>query len=226
MEIDSEVIIGVYSIDSSKFLSTIKENINNKICYIPELVLIPHEVITVIDYINYIIRYLNIELKNREKKLSSSFKIIGFDATYINRNIKTLSSSELKLIQIISFLLSNKEIIILEEPFRNFDLSNEKRLKKIMDKMTENYKKTVIIVSKDTNILYKYTKRMLFIKSNGTGTLENTKDMFEKIEFLEKNNIPIPEIVSFIARAKRDKKVKIDYHIDIRDLIKDIYKHV
>ena len=42
---------------------------------------------------------------------------------------------------------------------------------------------------------------------------------------LEKNNIEVPEIVQITYLAKK-KDVRIDYHKDIRDIIKDIYKHV
>ena len=31
-------------------------------------------------------------------------------------------------------------------------------------------------------------------------------------------------MITYLAR--KDKEVKIDYHKDIRDIIKDIYKHV
>jgi hypothetical protein len=54
----------------------------------------------------------------------------------------------------------------------------------------------------------------------------NTKEVYEKVDFLKENRIPLPEIVEFTYSAKKQKKAKIDYHRDIRDLIKDIYKHV
>ena len=43
---------------------------------------------------------------------------------------------------------------------------------------------------------------------------------------LRKSTFDIPDIVEFTHKAKKTKKVKIDYHKDIRDIIKDIYKHV
>ena len=43
---------------------------------------------------------------------------------------------------------------------------------------------------------------------------------------MKRNKIDIPEIIEFTYLAKKQKNVKIDYHKDIRDIIKDIYKHV
>ena len=54
----------------------------------------------------------------------------------------------------------------------------------------------------------------------------DTKDIFQRVDFLSRNKINIPEIVEFTYLAKKKKNVSIDYHSDIRDIIKDIYKHV
>ena len=52
-------------------------------------------------------------------------------------------------------------------------------------------------------------------------------DVFdEKASQKPLNKFSIPEIIEFTYLAKKKKSVKIDYHKDIRDIIKDIYKHV
>ena len=96
----------------------------------------------------------------------------------------------------------------------------------LMQRLVEQHKKNILIVSKDSNILYKYTKQMIFIKNNDIIATGNTKEMYQKVEWLNKNKFTVPEIVLFTHKAKKKKNVKIDYHQDIRDIIKDIYKHV
>ena len=46
------------------------------------------------------------------------------------------------------------------------------------------------------------------------------------MDYIKRNGYKVPEIVQFTYKAIKKKKVKIDYHKDIRDIIKDIYKHV
>ena len=48
-----------------------------------------------------------------------------------------------------------------------------------------------------------------------------TKEVFKEVELLQKNNILLPPILEFTYLARKKKKVKIDYHTDIRDIIKD-----
>ena len=48
----------------------------------------------------------------------------------------------------------------------------------------------------------------------------------QREDFLKKNRINITKIVEFTYLAKKKKNIKIDYHKDVRDIIKDIYKHV
>ena len=92
--------------------------------------------------------------------------------------------------------------------------------------MQDQYKKVIIIITNNSNYIYKYTKRAIIVK-NGQILLDGpTKDIYERVSYLKKNGLEIPYIVEFTNRAKKEKKVRIEYHKDIRDLIKDIYKHV
>ena len=222
IKIDSRALTGIYFCDKEDSIKNIKDNT----CYIDKNITVPKGIVTVIDYINYMIRYLNIDIKDKKRKISSLFKIIGFTNNYLDRGIVTLSSSELRLLQIITMLISKKEIVIINEPFEEFDLMNRKRIKTLIDKMVDKYDKIVIIITKNIDILYKYTKDLIIIKNDKVIKKGKTKDILTNIDFLKENSIPVPESVSFINLAKTTKKVKIDYNIDIRDIIKDIYKHV
>ena len=67
---------------------------------------------------------------------------------------------------------------------------------------------------------------MIFIKNNQVVLEGKTTEVYQKVEVLKKQKLSIPEIIEFTYLAKKKKEVKIDYHKDIRDIIKDIYKHV
>ena len=168
----------------------------------------------------------NYYLKDPKKKIIDTLKLVGLDITYMTRNISDLSSSEKKLLQIGIALMANPEVIILQEPFKCLDKKNERRISILLRKMKEKYDKTIVILSNDSNILYKYTTHLIIEKSHKVLIEGNTEDCFTNIELLEKEQIKIPDIVEFTYLAQRIKNAKIDYHKDIRDIIKDIYKHV
>ena len=172
------------------------------------------------------IKRKNLTFKDIDKKLSDSLIIVGLPKNYLDRNIKTLSTFEKKLLQLSLTLLENPNIIILEEPFKNIDMKNEKRIILLLQKLKEKYQKTIIIASMNCEILYKYTNEIFLIKNDNVFVHGNPKEIYTSVEKLKRNSFSIPMIVEFVNLAKKRKKVKLEYHKDIRDLIKDIYKHV
>lgn len=181
---------------------------------------------TVKETMEFVIEYYRLQIKDINKKMKDSLKIVGLEDIYMDRLLSTLSKSELKLIQIAISLLSNPEVLILEEPFVDLDNKNEKRIYMLLLRLKEQYHKLIIIGSEDSNMLHKYTTKMLFIK-NGEILLEGeTQVVYQRVDFLKRNGFAIPEITMLTYKANKEKNANIDYHKDIRDIIKDIYKHV
>ena len=64
---------------------------------------------------------------------------------------------------------------------------------------------------------------MIILKNNKVYLEGSTDKVYQNPDL--SNDIDIPDLVRFTNLAKK-KKVKLSYHKDIRDLIKDVYKHV
>lgn len=181
---------------------------------------------TIKEHMDFIINYYHLQIKNIEKKEKDSLKIVGLDSSLLDRNITSLSKSEQKKVQIAISLLSNPEIIILDEPFKSLDNKSRKKIMMILTKLKEQYHKIIIIGSNNADILYQYTTKMLFVKNKRIFLEGSTQELYERVDYLKRNGYKIPEIVLFTYKAIKKKKVKLEYHKDIRDIIKDIYKHV
>lgn len=178
------------------------------------------------DYMNYIIKKNLIQMKNPDKKKESSLKIVGLSPEYLEREYYSLSSSEKFQVSLAISLLSNPTILILDNPFTYLDLHQEKELIKLLQRLKEQYKKMIVIVDDNCNKLYKYTNKMIFVKNNNNVLEGDTNESYTRVDFLKRQGFSIPDIVEMTYKAKKTKGVKIIYHKDIRDLIKDIYKHV
>ena len=181
---------------------------------------------TIKEHMDFIINYYHLQIKNIEKKEKDSLKIVGLDSSLLDRNITSLSKSEQKKVQIAISLLSNPEIIILDEPFKSLDNKSRKKIMMILTKLKEQYHKIIIIGSNNADILYQYTTKMLFVKNKRIFLEGSTQELYERVDYLKRNGYKIPEIVLFTYKAIKKKKVKLEYHKDIRDIIKDIYKNV
>ena len=229
MEIDINIkektITGIITDTKEDIIESIKNKSIQKIVVVKEDYLSSNFLIKVYEYMYYEIRRKRLILKNPKKKIDDSLRIVGLDNSYLNRNINSLSSSEKILVILAISLLSNPDIIILDDIFKYFDRVNEKRLSILLEKIRDLYGKTIILINDDNEILYKYTSKLI-IKKNNLFIEGDTNKLFQRVDFLHKNNIKVPEIIELTHLIKKKKKVKLEYHKDVRDILKDIYKHV
>ncbi len=173
----------------------------------------------------FLIGRLDYKNKNIYKKMRNSLLIAGLSEEYLEKEIYQLSAGEQKLIQVAISLLYNPKIIIFDEPFAELDYTNKKKLLRLIKILKERYNKTIIIASNDSNMLYSLTEDIVILKGSHIIAADKTVKVYQDVEFLKYNDIAIPEIVLFVYKAKK-KNIKLSYHKDIRDLIKDVYKHV
>ena len=83
----------------------------------------------------------------------------------------------------------------------------------------------IFISDDDVDVLYQYTDKILLVNDCNRVNIYNTYDFFTSVKFLKSNNIPLPKLVKVTYLGKL-KDIKLTYQKDIRDIIKDIYKHV
>lgn len=229
MEIDinikEKIITGILTDTEEEIIDEIKRKSILKVGIVREEYLSTNFLIKVYEYMYYEIRRKRLILKNPKKKINDSLRIVGLDTTYLNRNINSLSSSERMLIILAITLLSNPDIIILINLFKYLDKTREKDLIMLLEKIKDQYNKTIVLINDDSEIMYKYTK-YLIIKKNNLFIEDETDKLFKRVDFLHKNNIKVPEIIELTHLIKKKKKIKLEYHKDVRDILKDIYKHV
>lgn len=229
MEIDinikEKIITGILTDTEEEIIDEIKRKSILKVGIVREEYLSTNFLIKVYEYMYYEIRRKRLILKNPKKKINDSLRIVGLDTTYLNRNINSLSSSERMLIILAINLLSNPDIIILINLFKYLDKTREKDLIMLLEKIKDQYNKTIVLINDDSEIMYKYTK-YLIIKKNNLFIEDETDKLFKRVDFLHKNNIKVPEIIELTHLIKKKKKIKLEYHKDVRDILKDIYKHV
>ena len=231
---DIEEIVDIIKL-KLKYIGNIiidKETIKTPIKYKNKINIVPDEIDnnihfqTVYELLENEVLKRKIRPKNLEKKVEDSLKIVGLKAEILDRNIYTLSSYEKKFVQVAKALLSNPELIILIEPLKKLDKKNKKKLMMLLEKIKDNYNKSIVIIDNNINNIYNYTKHLIVFLNNRILKEGNTFDILTNVNYLKKNKIDIPDIVEITYLALKNKKVKIDYHKDIRDIIKDIYKHV
>lgn len=173
---------------------------------------------TVLDEITLFNKYPELNL------LGDIIKLLGEQNDFFNRRIDELSTTEKIYLNILRNISKLEKIIIFKDLFLGLDLNNQKNLIKVINYLKElDY--IVIICSSDVNVLYRYSDYSI-LSGNTLIYFDTTDEIYTNVGYLIKLNFEVPTLSYITYKAKEEKNVKLFYSKDVRDIIKDIYKHV
>ena len=97
--------------------------------------------------------------------------------------IRELSSGNQKKVGIAAALMTNPEILILDEPFNSLDPTTQIRLKKLLKKMQEGKNVTMLISSHDLNQVTEVCERIVVLhEGNIVHDIQTNKDTLKELE--------------------------------------------
>ena len=172
---------------------------------------------TVIDEISVFNNYPNLDIIN------AILKILELDSKYLDKKVADLSTTEKIYLNLLRNLSRLKDIVFFKNIFLGLDLNNQKKYIKIINYLKEKY--LVFITSDDVNVLYKLADYSV-LSSRRTIRFDECNKIYTNVIELIKLNLSIPDLSYITYKAKEEKNVKLFYSKDVRDIIKDIYKHV
>ena len=214
-------IIGLYNADTKSFLKSISRRTKYRIIDLTKLKFKYQNIKSEINY------YYNKNNKigfTDKKRIEALLSILDLDISIIDRRISSLSLSEKYRLFVVLNVLVDRDIYLFDNVFKYLDKNNIKNIFNLMNFLKQE-NKIVFINDDNINNIYMYLDRM-FIIDNDNIIEGTTKELLTKKDILEKYNIPMPDLVAITYYAKKNYNVKLFYHKDVRDIMKDIYKHV
>lgn len=179
---------------------------------------------TVKDELLFGMNYFKYKLNKKNIRINDALNLVGLDLEYLNRKIDSLTLKEKKKVTLASTLIYNPSIIIMEEPTEFLNNREIEKLTKLIKILKDKYNKTIIILTKDTNLPYRVTDRVVLLK-DGKVIKEGKKDILTDEKLLNKLNLDVPEIVKFI-NVSNEMDANLTYTSNILDLIKEVYRNV
>ncbi len=179
---------------------------------------------TVKQEIAFGMKYFNYKVKKKSLRINDALKLVGLDESYLKLNPLRLTLVDAKKVALACTLIYNPSIIILDEFTNGLDYNDKAELLRLLKLLKNKYKKTIILLSKDTSFCYEisdYIYLMHLTKIVGEGTREILHDE----EKLKEIGLEVPKIVSFVNECKKAGH-DIDYYTNIHDLIKGVYRDV
>ena len=169
------------------------------------------------------LKYFKYKLNKKNIRISEALKLVGLNDEYLKRRIDSLNISEKKKVSLASILIFNPGVIILEEPSIFLNYRDNEKLIKLVKLLKDKYNKTIILISKDTNLSYKVSDEIILL-NKGSMVYAGNKSILEDEKVLNNINVDVPEIVKFINISNKFD-ANLTYTSNILDLIKEVYRN-
>lgn len=219
----SYILSGIIDDYTGNIISTYK---NREIGYIfqrPEEAFIFE---TVKEELAFGIRKYNYRVDEIDKRMEEALKMVGLPKFYLDRNPFTLSSGEKEALALATILILNPKVIIIDDPSISLDNYRCDHLIKLLKKLCNRYKKTIIIFSSNTQFLVRVTDNYVLLKNGKIVLSSNRRNLSDNIGKFKNANVCIPRITEFISNANKKYNANLEYTFDIKELMKDIYRNV
>ena len=159
-----------------------------------------------------------------KEKIYDALMYFNLDSAILSKSYYELSNGELKKIILVCMILSDSNLILIDEPTLDLDYKSEEALIKVI-KRIKREDKCIIISSTNTNFILKLADEIYLINGEKAIEYNNKYDLLCSQEIMTYCGLNIPKIVEFRNIALNKKGIKLLYRDNINDLLKDIYRN-
>ena len=126
----------------------------------------------------------------------------------------------MRRVAIAGVLSYDPDIILLDEPTRGLDPKGALDIMELFYKLHKETNKTIIMISHDMDIVYKYASRIVVLNDAHLTSDGDKVKLFES-DIYKENHLTKPEVLKLIDYLNEKLKLNISYeHYDLDDLLK------
>ncbi len=209
------VLNGIYKADGNIYLDNINikdyKNLKKDVAIIYQFSDNQIFNVTVKEELLYAIKKRSMSVNKANKNIKYYFDLFELDLEILEKNPFKLSGGQKKKIAIITMLILNPKVLILDEPTIGLDVLARKNLLKTINKISKDI--IVIIISHNIEEVFKYADFIVELEEAKVKNKLNKYDYFKK-EY-EKDSFNITGIL----KLKKLLKLDYDYKITKEEII-------
>ncbi len=123
------------------------------------------------------------EKVNSDEMTISSLRLVGLNEGFTERRGFELSGGEQQRVALARIISVEPEILILDEPFSAQDVESQLNFLKLIKKISDEKKITLIIVSHDLNLLKSICNRIMILSKGEIVEIDETEKIFSAPKF-------------------------------------------
>ena len=157
-----------------------------------------------------------------EKKALKACELLGIDKSLLKKSPFDLSGGQMRKVAVAGILAYEPEVLILDEPTRGLDPEGAVEIMELFYKIHKDMNKTVILITHDMNIVYKYATRVI-VMADGKLAYDGDKVKLFKEDIYSQYDLDKPEVLKAIDHINAQMGYDIDYNnFTLEDLLKSL----
>ena len=164
----------------------------------------------------------NFGFKDEEakQKAKEALALVNIDESYYERTPFELSGGERRRVAIAGILALEPDILVLDEPTAGLDYQGSEDVMNLVKSLNEKGK-TIILVTHDMDIVYRYASRVCFLKDGKVEFDGTPVELFKRNE----KSLDLPFLFDLATKLnEKGYKIPLDKIHTIGDVVKYIRK--
>ncbi len=166
---------------------------------------------TVFDDVAFGLRNFYPELKDDEvsERVKTALTTVGLDyASVKDKSPFDLSGGQKRRVAIAGVIVSEPEVLVLDEPVAGLDPRGKAELWSLLHKLRGDGERTIIVVSHDMNDVCENCTRVALFSNGSVIAQGSPKEVFESDE-IERAGLDVP-VTAYLSNMLKSHGVKID----------------
>lgn len=171
----------------------------------------------------------NFGIKEEEAKTKAlqAAKLLDISDELLTKSPFNLSGGQMRKVAIAGILAYNPDILLLDEPTRGLDPKTASEVMAIFNKINKEYHKTIIVITHDMNLVYKYANRVIGMKDGQIHFDGKPLDLFSSNIYKE-CHLEKPDILALVDYLNLKMDLNLGYDIyseeELLKRLKDVTK--
>lgn len=160
--------------------------------------------------------------EERKEKVKKAIETVGLNYRAVkDKSPFELSGGQKRRVAIAGVIVSEPEILILDEPAAGLDPVGKKEFISLLKKLHGTVVKTVVIVSHDMNLVSENCNRLAVFSHGVLYAVGTPKEVFERKEDLIALGLDLP-ITAYLTNALSESGVKAENDLTEEDFVKAV----
>ncbi|SEG07649.1 energy-coupling factor transport system ATP-binding protein [Caloramator fervidus] len=149
-------------------------------------------------------RNLGLDEAEIERRVKKAMEIVGLDyEKYKDKSPFELSGGQKRRVAIAGVLAMEPKVLVLDEPTAGLDPKGREDILNQIKRMHKEYKMTIIMVSHSMEEVAELANRIIVLDKGKVVIDGPPKEVFKKIEILERVGLSVPQVTQLFIRLKK-----------------------